>query len=252
MLPEPPEVARCMGCKRYFFIRDACAHAAVTESGQTAHTGPGVHARELSESALYEAIQEGLARDGTEELKLRLLAWRAGNHPLRSNQGAADRSCAMLLAKVGTAMGTISFLFYILHLPRLAVPFLCATPLALLGALITIHGAVQARRANAHALAARAQQDSPFWQNLYALETLLTPDSPANRLLKAEVARQCGRFDAALVLLRDEVPDDFRPAADLIWQLSQQGDRLPRRLRAMADSEPLHIVSRSRIDDIAR
>jgi hypothetical protein len=74
-----------------------------------------------------------------------------------------------------------------------------------------------------------APKDSlPEWsaemaQNLERLDQLLDESDPGGRLMKTEIARETGRFDAAAELLDWEFPEDFTHAADEVRRLAAQG-----------------------------
>lgn len=58
--------------------------------------------------------------------------------------------------------------------------------------------------------------------NLRRLFDLLDEDEPEERVMKAEAARELGDFQEALRLL-DHVPEQVRPAAEVVRALAQQG-----------------------------
>ncbi len=49
-------------------------------------------------------------------------------------------------------------------------------------------------------------------------------------VLKAEVARELGRFDEALEILRSEFPSKYQRVVTLMQELSQAKDRLVRQI----------------------
>ena len=62
--------------------------------------------------------------------------------------------------------------------------------------------------------------------NLERLFKLLRTKDITERLLKAEVARELGRFDEALEILRSEFPSQYQRVVTLMQELSQAKDRL--------------------------
>ena len=65
-----------------------------------------------------------------------------------------------------------------------------------------------------------------FTSNLEALYELLSEDGLGQRLMKAEVARELGRFDEAIQLLADDFPKQYQPAVKRIRELAESGERL--------------------------
>ncbi len=62
-------------------------------------------------------------------------------------------------------------------------------------------------------------------ENLQELYKLLQPEDPESRLMKAEAARQLGRFEECLSLLEHPFPDQFQEAAGQIEALARKGSR---------------------------
>ena len=99
MLPEYPEIARCGGCDRFFWLADADQ---VGEIDSLGHVAAGVPSewqaaegiRELSSDAYLEAVETNMARAKEEEVYLRVRAWWAANDTLRDepvdNASAGD------------------------------------------------------------------------------------------------------------------------------------------------------------------
>lgn len=76
-----------------------------------------------------------------------------------------------------------------------------------------------------------AALDEAMLANLRRLYGLLDEESSDDRLMKAEIARQLGRFDESLHLLKhDFVQDDHLAAAARIAELARCGDRLVARV----------------------
>ena len=74
-----------------------------------------------------------------------------------------------------------------------------------------------------------AAPDAPRWsgaqeENLRRLYELLDQSEPAERLLKAEAARELGDFEGATSLLSGEIPDEQAPIAARIRELSAMRD----------------------------
>jgi hypothetical protein len=73
--------------------------------------------------------------------------------------------------------------------------------------------------------------DESMLANLRRLYGLLDEESVDDRLMKAEIARQLGRFDEAIHLLKHEfVQDDHQAAAARIVELATVGERLVARV----------------------
>lgn len=68
--------------------------------------------------------------------------------------------------------------------------------------------------------------------NLERLFKLLRTKDITERLLKAEVARELGRFDEALEILRSEFPSQYQRVVTRMQELSQAKDRLVRPIRS--------------------
>lgn len=97
MLPEPPSVTRCEGCEAFFWVEDVevvgeldFGRPGIEEAPEEWTSAPQV--RELSADELLEAIASGVARTREEELHLRMLAWWAGNDPVRACSGGESDS----------------------------------------------------------------------------------------------------------------------------------------------------------------
>lgn len=66
--------------------------------------------------------------------------------------------------------------------------------------------------------------------NLERLFKLLGTKDPNERLMKAEVARELGRFGEALGILSSKFPSDYTPVATLIKELSEAKDAMVRQI----------------------
>jgi hypothetical protein len=87
-------------------------------------------------------------------------------------------------------------------------------------------------RRNHTSPAPRAQEDAArFHDNLERLLALLdTKDGPSDRLMRAEVLRELGRFEEALALLGEELPRNYEHARDVIRAACEARDANVRRL----------------------
>jgi len=90
MLPRPPRITRCPGCRRIFWVGLAqqIGFALAGESPEAA-ASPWVEApylEPLDEAACFEALRDGLGEKGDLELELRVFTWWRGNDAFREPQ----------------------------------------------------------------------------------------------------------------------------------------------------------------------
>lgn len=71
--------------------------------------------------------------------------------------------------------------------------------------------------------------------NLKALEVLLDEDDPDERLMRAEVCRELGKFDESMRLLRFVFPDDYQSAVEIISELTWDEESKVARLNLDGD-----------------
>ena len=182
MLPRPPVVTRCSKCGHFYWTLRAREIGTVPVAaiplwepeaeGVPDEWKKAEPVRELSETEYFEAIAAGLASGREEEFLLRLLAWWAGNDPLRSRKRSR-------------------------------------------------HG--RRHRAPRRSAAAIA--------NMERLLDLLDESRPDQRLMKAEIFRELGRFDEALQLLNIKFATPSKQAAaDTISRLAREHDTLVREI----------------------
>ena len=177
MLPRPPAVTRCRKCGHFYWTLRARVIGTIPLWEPEAEDVPdewkkAKPVRELREAEYFEAIAAGLASGREEEFWLRLLAWWAGNDPLRSRKRSR-------------------------------------------------HG--RRHRAPRRSAAAIA--------NMERLLDLLDESRPDQRLMKAELFRELGRFDEALQLLNIKFATPSKQAAaDTISRLAREHDTLVREI----------------------
>lgn len=213
-------VHRCRACQRYFWIRLAPVlrnsspdpvNAAMPMGVENHRQGPVLDSP-LSAASLYEAIVGGLARDRTEEKNLRLLAWQADNDSFRYQGYRPYLPSSTAFSWWGILVLPIFAIIFLWHTMKAAVRW------------------VVLRRRRKRLLGHHKSGAHEFVRNIHALEPLLDSNIPDERLLLAELARQQGRFDRALDLLRFTFPAEQRQAADFMQQLALRKDPMLRRL----------------------
>lgn len=221
---------RCRTCERCFFGGDGPTD--LLRRGEKMSEVDTVTQAE----ALHAAIVQppGWARE--QEVRLRLLAWQADNEPLRRKYappapwGVVVLGCVLSLGilllgywlhwhsgerwhEVGTILIRIG--------AELVATILTCLPLA---ALCWIVEELEYRRR-----LKECEQPDPnqrFFLNLQALYPLLRSEEPKERLLKAEAARQLGRFEDALTLVAEPSAVGSGPVGAKIRQLAAEGNRL--------------------------
>ena len=174
MLPVPPDVARCHGCRQFYWLAEAAEIGLVSGGpGEGEDSNPEwIHAPEVREPSTREyhaAIAAGLAKDVDGEKRLRILAWWRGNDAARRKRHDSG-------GVVGTA------------------------PPAL-------------RKANLERLAA-----------------LLSGPSDDERIMRAEVLRELGRFADAEQLLNEVSSTEAAWVVDQLRALCVKKDPAVREL----------------------
>lgn len=179
---QPPAVARCHGCSRFYWLQDAREvnepHMKWGESEffrWREQRSQAVQVRPPSEAEYYHAIQAGLGQTPEQLRILRMLAW------WRSNDRSRHRG------------------------PKWA-------------ALQTMEEGIEA----AVAKAIEPQTTTAWRENLEALSDLLDESDEPQRLMKAEVARHLGRFNEAIRLLAWPFATGYRHQIRVIADLCQQ------------------------------
>lgn len=181
MLPIPDALARCPVC-RGFFWREG------VEPRDEPGTGPGLPTH-LGVEDIVAALDAGVARGLDDERGLRLLLWRRRDDPARTDW-RLDLGCAAVLLAAAAASAVVAA-----HDVTDRVRWI-ALGLGAAGVYGLVH-ALRARRSFACHLAGRVE-----WRpELEALLRLLREDDPLERLCRAELLRQLGRFEEALAAL---------------------------------------------------
>lgn len=237
-------VLRCKACERCF-LRDDSHSERLRLGEKVLEIDTLTRAEELHAAILQPP---GWERD--QELRLRLLAWRADNDPLRRKYGTPPTWAVVVLCPL-VSLGIFLFGYWLLrpggHWREVGTTIfqlgaeLVATVLTCLPlvALILIFEYLEYRRC----LRERERPDpnQRFSLNLQALYQLLRSEVPKERLLKAEAARQLGRFEEALALVAELPASESGPAVaavtiEKIRQLAENGNRLVHPLQDAARS----------------
>ena len=197
MLPREPEITRCRGCGKFFWVSEA---RFVEEMDPWSGRGARPewksvnYIQKLTESEYYEAIEAGMASDREREFHLRVLAWWATNDRFRYRADPGNQ--------VNGAEETEPDSMVVANLRRLYDLLDPSAPDA---------------RLYPHPLSWWAWEDD--------LDDLLDPSAPEARLMKAEVARELGDFELARKWLDYQFPANLREVAELIRRLVEKRER---------------------------
>lgn len=235
---------RCKACERCF-LRDDCHREPLRLGEKVLEFDTLTRADELHAAILQPP---GWERD--QEVRLRLLAWRADNDPLRRKYEPPPPWAVVVLGPLAS-LGIYLSGYWLLRSggrwrevgatifqlgAELVATVLTCLPLV---ALILIFEYLEYRRC----LRERERPDpnQRFSRNLQALYQLLRIEVPKERLLKAEAARQLGRFAEALALVAELPTGESGPAVaavtiQKIRQLAEKGNRLVHPLQDAARS----------------
>ena len=91
MLPTSPELTRCSEAGRFFWVEDAHVLGKVGFMGDKPYPetwNTATEIRFLTEEEYLDALAAGAASTPERELRLRIMAWRAGNDCSRGHPGA--------------------------------------------------------------------------------------------------------------------------------------------------------------------
>lgn len=204
--PGSPQVARCPRCTRLFWLAQAKRRDKVNGPKPPSHEGGPPDIQLPAPQDLREAVAAGLARDRTEEIRLRSLIFQADNHALRRPREAFG------LAALTALVGALLLVLAIYRIAFGANAGLIALLFALASLVLLASGARDvASSARTRSRRARAQQErqsgtGPFFTNLRELFDLLGERDPEERLLKAEAARELSEFDKSIALLAGPWP----------------------------------------------
>lgn len=245
-ITDKAPVLRCKACERCF-LREDCHSDRLRLGEKVLEFDTLTLAEELHAAILQPP---GWERD--QEVRLRLLAWRADNDPLRLKYESPPPWAVLALGALAS-LGIYLFGYWLL-LPgglgrqvgptmfqfgaELLATILTCLPLMALTLIAEYLGYRRCLRERE-----RPDPNQRFSLNLQALYQLLRIEVPKERLLKAEAARQLGRFAEALALVAEHPAGESGPAVaatlEKIRQLAEKGSCLVHPLQDAARSKRL-------------
>ena len=209
MLPETPPITKCYWCGSYFWLSDAkvvgnlSPDADVEREKAPLAWRAAPQVEPLAESECLEALVISMAGTRDQEIYLRIRAWHTGNDPLRA-RGDLDPKLMATVRKRASDLPPdrrAAELLYLKDLRRQVKD--------------------DAKR---HRLLAGANRSKEAVGNLVRLAELLDTGDPSQRLMRAEVLRELGRFAEAMTLLREKFPDGYSARAVHLRRLIRKKD----------------------------
>jgi hypothetical protein len=195
MLPQPSSVVKCLHCNEFYWRKNAEKIGLLPVVEEHDDVDPdwkqAVDVSEPSEDEYYQAIERGLATTTEEEKNLRILAW------WRRNDAHREQMEYLVEDEPETPSLWIKGLQHLTNLlgsdknrdiQLSQPPTTPETPID--------DGSDDLSDA-----------PGPWQDNLRALAEILVPEDDSDRLMKAELFRQLGDFEAAMAML-DGVESD--------------------------------------------
>ena len=229
--PKPPPVVRCGHCGYVYWLRDAKVKGQLPRWGETEappEWQEAEHVVEPSEAEYYEALESGPGRNtGMKRISRALARWKS-NKPLEPELGrtAGTERTARLLAwwKSNEALrgDIVTEIYSTWNISRM-------------GRL----------REMKHEIGPWNPDPGARQANMENLLPLLDPRKGLVRIMRAELLRQLGRFDEALVTLQEVELEEASRAVDRIRTLCEEGDTLVRLLDDPDGQNRLEAVERA-------
>ncbi len=192
MLPVSPAITRCRGCGRYFWISQAKVVGEIP---------PWL----VSPDALNERLAELMPSDQAARLKRE---WEKFPPEWKAAERVRELTEMEYLEAIQNGMAHNREQERYL---RICAWWAGNDPL---------------RFSNPERAPTILQRSPEALRNLERLLELLDETNPVERLQKAEVLRELGRFDEALQLLEFDFPDEYKKVADLIRELARRKNPL--------------------------
>jgi hypothetical protein len=189
MFPHPPAVVKCHGCGECYWLVDAKEVATFMPGGQVDPAWTAAEeATEPTEEEYYQALQAGLAGNADQERTLRILAWWRRNDAFRG------------------------------------IPMDDPTGLSQTQQARTRAIWPNWSRRNADFIDIPQPVSGPCRENLEALGRRLDEENDKNRLMKGELLRELGDFDAAKLALSSVTTSKYAEAASYLSALCDARD----------------------------
>jgi hypothetical protein len=240
MLPSPPEIVTCHGCRALFVLNEAREVGQVDPFNEDDSPAEWRTAEPLHEpdfARCLKALGGDVRHDLADEKVLRRLCWRKSNDLV----ALGSASSLKVMAWIGGAIGLLSLLLWVdiglglVGLHQSANPPATALVMTGLAAAMISAAWVLPPRGWFFVQNDRGGSATGFEvlriANMEALTALCDPNDQGERLMLAELLRQLGRFDESVHLLAAQLPAELAWVGVEIDALCQASDRQPRWLR---------------------